>query len=83
MAIKTDAMIAHNGADGYTIYVEYDPVTEDFAATAVFNDGTEKDLSGGGGAELNALIDRSNAPWGATHATINYGVEEPNPPADI
>lgn len=61
MAIKTDAMIAHNGAVGYTLHIDYDPDTDDFELKAVFNDGTEKSISGdmGGGSEIDALIDRS------------------------
>jgi len=51
MAIKTDAMIAHNGADGYTLHIDYDPSSEEFAAKAVFNDGTEKSLSGEMGSD--------------------------------
>lgn len=46
MAIKTDAMIAHNRADGYTIHINYDPDTDDFDLKALFNDGTVKDLQG-------------------------------------
>lgn len=60
MAIKTDAMIAHNGADGYTLHVDYDPATEEFSAKAVFNDGTEKSLSGemGSGIDIDLLVSR-------------------------
>lgn len=42
MAIKTDAIIAHGGAEGYTLHVDYDPDTFDTALKAVYNDGTEK-----------------------------------------
>ena len=168
MAIKTDAMIAHNGADGYTLHVDYDPATEAFDAKAVFNDGTEKSISGemGSGRDIDLLISRdityietdarivgqyafrgcryletaiikqateiatyaigscqalkyvyisasctamnatafgnttqadlvidcgfsadspaaASAPWGATGATINYDVAEPNPPVGL
>lgn len=46
MSIKTNAMIAHNGADGYTLHIDYDPDTDDFELKAVFNDGTVKELDG-------------------------------------
>lgn len=44
MSIKTDAMIAHNGADGYTLHVDYDPDTDEIVLKAVFNDGTVKEI---------------------------------------
>lgn len=42
MTIKTDAMIAHGGAEGYTLHIEYDPETFETVLKAVYNDGTEK-----------------------------------------
>ena len=61
MAIKTDAMIAHNGAEGYTIYVEYDPETDGFDLKALFNDGTLKETNGNvsSGEAFKQLLDRT------------------------
>jgi len=61
MAIKTDAMIAHNGAEGYTLHVDYDPETDGFDLKAVFNDGSVKELDGTlvDGSTLNMLISRN------------------------
>jgi hypothetical protein len=61
MAIKTDAMIAHNGADGYTLHIDYDPDTDLFNLKAIFNDGTVKDVEGSltGGMQFEQLIKRT------------------------
>lgn len=61
MSIKTDAMIAHNGANGYTLHVDYDPDTDDFELKAVFNDGTEKTLTGSvsDGTLARELVERT------------------------
>lgn len=61
MAIKTDAMIAHNGADGYTLHIDYDPDTDEFSLNAIFNDGTVKNLNGNIDDEMlsSSIIDKS------------------------
>lgn len=43
MAIKTDAMVAHGGADGYTLHIDYDPDTDAYQLKIVSNDGTVKE----------------------------------------
>lgn len=61
MAIKTDAMIAHGGAEGYTLHIDYEPETDQFDLKAILNDGSVKELDGSlvDGSTLNMLISRN------------------------
>lgn len=60
MPVKTDAMIAHGGAEGYTLHIDYDPENDAFEVMAIFNDGTVKTIDGSlvDGSTLNSLISR-------------------------
>lgn len=74
MSIKTDAIIAHNGADGYTLHVDYDPDTDAFNLKAIFNDGTVKELNGNIDDELlsDSIIDRSITSISSNVLTVGF-----------